>query len=101
VSQLWIDEMLRPHATVFPVAGGPQYGYLWWLQPVDDGVVRSYQARGNGGQYIMVVPAADLVVAFTGHAFNDPRQMIPFDLMKRFLIPMAMKAPPRQTPGLR
>ncbi len=63
------------------------YGYMWWVGvnvqrqypfPGD----RTYSARGNGGQYIFVIPSRDLVVVhardttggereFDGSAFNE------------------------------
>jgi CubicO group peptidase (beta-lactamase class C family) len=42
------------------------YGYLWWLWEDHHtlGVFTgAYSAQGNGGQYITVLPAIDLVVA--------------------------------------
>jgi len=41
------------------------YGYQWWVEdlPYKDRVVRSYSARGAGGQVVTVVPELDLVVA--------------------------------------
>jgi len=41
------------------------YGYLWWVEdlPYKDRIVRSYSARGAGGQLVTVVPDLDLVVA--------------------------------------
>jgi len=71
------------------VGNGPlDYGYMWWVGvdgqrqysfPGD----RTYSARGNGGQYIFVIPSRDLVIVhardtgpkggdtkFDGNAFN-------------------------------
>jgi CubicO group peptidase (beta-lactamase class C family) len=94
VSDTWITEMLRPHAKVNrDMAPNAQYGYLWWLEPVSNGVVRSFQSRGNGGQTVIVVPECDLVVAFTGSAFDEAEALAPFMLTTRFFIPMAKGLP--------
>ena len=37
-----------------------RYGYQWWVQPV--GGHASFQARGYGGQFIVVAPELDLVI---------------------------------------
>jgi CubicO group peptidase (beta-lactamase class C family) len=87
ISASFVDAMLTPHTTVHP-AGGPRYGYLFWLEPVEDGVVRSFQTRGNGGQFAIALPELDAVVTFTGHAYNDDaRQAAFFELTARRLIP--------------
>ncbi|HEX8170500.1 MAG TPA: serine hydrolase domain-containing protein [Thermoanaerobaculia bacterium] len=41
------------------------YGYLWWVEdfPYKNRMVRSYSARGAGGQTVFVVPELDLVIA--------------------------------------
>jgi CubicO group peptidase (beta-lactamase class C family) len=94
VSDTWITEMLMPHTKVNnAMAPNAQYGYLWWLEPVSNGLVRSYQSRGNGGQTVIVVPECDLIVAFTGRAFNELNALAPFMLTTRFFIPMAKGLP--------
>jgi CubicO group peptidase (beta-lactamase class C family) len=88
VSESWIRKINEP-AFIVPGApkGGPYIGYLWWQEPVVDGEVRSFQARGNGGQYLIAVPSEKILGVFTGSAFNDNKQMQPFLLMKNFVIP--------------
>jgi len=46
------------------------YGYLWWLRSKGNAVpadkkYEMYSATGSGGQRIVVVPAQNLVLAFT------------------------------------
>jgi CubicO group peptidase (beta-lactamase class C family) len=47
---------------------GSTYGYLWWGRdfPYRGGSVRSFSARGAGGQLITVFPELDLVIAIYG-----------------------------------
>lgn len=92
VSQGWLRAMLEPHASVTSTIPQLRYGYLWLL-PTREGRVSSYQTWGNGGQYLMVIPELRLVAAFTGHAYDDPRDMAAFELMNRYLIPMARRVP--------
>lgn len=83
----WIDASLAVTSPASTQMSGAAFGLLWWLQPVVDGQVRSFQARGNGGQYLIAVPSLNLVAAFTGTAFNDPKQLLPFALMQEHIIP--------------
>lgn len=48
------------------------YRYNWWTArtAINDGEVRIYQARGNGGQRIFVIPSFNAVVVFTGGNFD-------------------------------
>jgi len=41
------------------------YGYLWWLleEPAGSILAGAYSARGAFGQYIMVVPKLEMVIA--------------------------------------
>ena len=58
VPEWWVKEATRetgngPHETY------GNYGYLWWVQPSDQG---SFVAVGYGGQYIFVSPLHDTVI---------------------------------------
>lgn len=61
------------------------YGYLWWSRdfPHRGGTVRSFSARGTGGQLLTVFPDLDLVIAIYGgnHASRGYRyhyeQLVP------------------------
>jgi CubicO group peptidase (beta-lactamase class C family) len=67
VSEAWIRESTTPHARTSVFGPGPaDYGYLWWLLP--NGVIT---ASGAQGQWIFIVPGADLVVATTGESDAD------------------------------
>ena len=53
------------------------YGYLWWVEdyPYKNRTVRTYSARGSGGQTVTVVPDLDLVVATFAGNFNNRKGM--------------------------
>ena len=61
--------------TVVPAGGEPEpYGAQWWVNDAGDGSplrfpglpADAYWASGHDGQYVVVVPSADLVVVRTG-----------------------------------
>ncbi len=66
LSQDWIDFVRTP--TTAAGQNGISYGGQWWL--VDDSredvPKDAYAARGNRGQYVVVVPSRDLVIVRRG-----------------------------------
>jgi len=93
VPRSWIEESTRAHTELPPGngfgAGG--YGYMWWLYPGDPQAAARFDrldrvvARGNGGQILVVAPAAGLVAVHRGDldhgagvGFDDA-----FDVLRR------------------
>ena len=80
VSADWIEESTKPRLEVNPETTGmtPQdfqnsyfggsQAYIWAVNTIEVGErhYASYQASGNGGQLLIVVPELDLVVGMTG-----------------------------------
>jgi hypothetical protein len=50
----------------------------------------SYSARGRGGQFIIAVPAEQLVTVFTSPPDNGV-MFQPLDIMERYVLPAATK----------
>jgi CubicO group peptidase (beta-lactamase class C family) len=73
VSEYWVKESTdqQIQAANHPIYGMFGYGYQWWVKKVDD--CSSFRAWGRRGQFIVVVPELDLVVAVT----SDPAQPHP------------------------
>jgi len=80
VDESWVARSTAPYVEVSPAttgfdpeqfsefyAGGVD-GYAWHMYGVRSGerTYRDYEATGNGGQVLIVVPKLDLVVVFTG-----------------------------------
>jgi CubicO group peptidase (beta-lactamase class C family) len=70
----WVRESTQPHSDL---GNGEGYGYMWWTYragsvPRYPNLNRHdvYMARGTGGQAIIVVPGADLVVVHRGDTEN-------------------------------
>lgn len=68
----WVAEMVAPHTSNGEMnpgstrATGLEYGYMWWVFD-NDRVAPEYQGayagRGHFGQYLLVLPALDMVIA--------------------------------------
>ena len=76
VSRKWVDASIAPH----PMDASGTDGYNWHLNTIKVGErsFRQYEASGNGGQFVMVVPELDLVVMFTGGNYGN------FSVWRRF-----------------
>ncbi len=74
VSAEWIEQATRTVVTAG--ADGTGYGYQWWIlpEPLDD----IYEARGRGGQAIVVWPENELVLVFTGRGVDVRGDLAPF-----------------------
>lgn len=74
VSKEWVEEATRSSVLADP--DGTGYGYQWWvLAGAFDGV---YEARGRGGQAIVVWPTKDIVAVFTGRGIDVRGDIAPF-----------------------
>lgn len=81
----WVAESTKPHVEVTPQTTGLSDedfgnfyikgadGFAWHLGSLNaaDRSYRTYSAVGNGGQLLIVVPDADLVVLFTGGNYSQ------------------------------
>jgi CubicO group peptidase (beta-lactamase class C family) len=65
----YLDAALSPHADVNV---GVKYGYGIWLYPNGRaGGPADFEANGNGGQRIAVIPSKDMVMVVTGAGLDD------------------------------
>jgi len=80
IDEAWVKESTAPKVAISAQTTGmspEQFGnnyfggsqaYIWRTDVVKSGETsyRSYEASGNGGQLLIIVPELDLVVGFTG-----------------------------------
>ena len=88
ISPEWIEASTQTHSTSDLYGEG--YGYLWRImeRPIGNKTVRSYEAWGNGGQFIMVFPSLNMVTVFTGENYGKfPETEQPFELLERYILP--------------
>lgn len=77
-----------------------RYGYMWWITNIAG--YDAFYARGYGGQYLMVLPKADMVVLCTSD-WKQPEYPEHFALIEEFILPSiaGTPAPPRRSPAER
>lgn len=68
--------------------GAHGYGLLWWKrQMLVPGTDQSgFFAWGNGGNFIFVIPAHQLLVVFTGSNYNSDQGDNPFQILDRYVL---------------
>jgi CubicO group peptidase (beta-lactamase class C family) len=69
------------------------YGYQWWLGKYSSGTITAYSARGWGNQYIVVLPGVDMVVVFTGGAYDENIFELPiiyYDVIQDHILPAVL-----------
>jgi CubicO group peptidase (beta-lactamase class C family) len=70
VSQKWVDLSTRKYSEYGPKHG---YGLGWHLFQIEAGgkTYSEFEAEGNGGQIVSVIPALDLTVLFTTGNYDE------------------------------
>jgi len=68
------------------------YGMLWWKRTftADNAPVESFFTSGNGGNFIFVFPALDLVAVFTGSNYNSSAGNRPFEIVATYILPAVL-----------
>jgi CubicO group peptidase (beta-lactamase class C family) len=69
LSKDWISASFTSYSKTNDVTPGGGYGYLWWIQVLDDSIPM-YTARGWGGHFLAVVPRYKLVVVKRHDTFS-------------------------------
>ena len=86
VSKSWLTESTSMKTQL----AGRAYGYLWWHIPIphQGKTYLPITAMGNGGQYLFLLPDLQLMVVFTGGAYNSPDDKLPFAIMQKVVLPI-------------
>lgn len=94
VSERWVQQSIVRRGDMTPrididLAHG--YGYAWHFREarMRGRTISYYWAGGNGGQLIIVVPALDMVVGFTGGDYAQARKYLRWEIedMPRYIFP--------------
>jgi len=89
ISADWIAASVITHVDLSNVlVHSNGYGYQWWLDelPYKGQQLETWVTSGYGGQYTFVLPGLDLVVAFTGHNYENGQGIENLYSMMRFWI---------------
>lgn len=70
-----------------------RYGFFWYKERLKykDINTEVLFASGNGGQYMMLLPAYNVTAVFTGSNYGNWRSKLPFEILLKYIIPTIEK----------
>ena len=83
ISKSWIKESTLPKVD-------QHHGYFWTLHEREVGgkKMKSIEAWGNGGQFLIIIPQIDMTITFTGGNYNlYPEMEKGFKLLEQYILP--------------
>ncbi len=89
VSKEWVKESFGKYFKLENTDDKNEYGYLWWHNNYKKGdeVIEAIEARGAGGQYIILIPKYNLVCVVTSGNFRNGKYRQPEKIMRDYILP--------------
>ncbi len=90
IVESWMEESIKPH-----IKGSwpknSDYGYLWRLleREVGGKRMKTIEAWGNGGQFLIIIPEIEMTITMTGGNYNLFPEMEdrPFSILNEYILP--------------
>ncbi len=86
----WIEQSTHPHIQ----GSWPEnsdYGYLWRIleRNVGGKAMKTIEAWGNGGQFLIIIPEVEMTITITGGNYNLFPEMEekPFKILEEYILP--------------
>ncbi|WP_282043791.1 serine hydrolase domain-containing protein [Winogradskyella flava] len=72
LSEKWINTSFKKNTNLENTSKKNAYGYFWWhdTYTVNGKSISTMEARGNGGQYISIIPELNTVIVVTTENYN-------------------------------
>jgi CubicO group peptidase (beta-lactamase class C family) len=89
ISKSWIEQSLKAHIFLENVPEKNKYGYLWWHHEYsfDNQKIQTVEARGAGGQYIVLIPKLNIVLVITSGNYNNKKTQQPEKIIEKYILP--------------
>ncbi|MEL7424161.1 MAG: serine hydrolase [Bacteroidota bacterium] len=90
IAASWIEESTKPHIKCsYPTDA--DYGYLWRLleRNINGKPMKTIEAWGNGGQFLIIIPEVEMTITFTGGNYSlfPKMEEIPFEILEKYILP--------------
>lgn len=90
ITEEWIEESTKTHI-ISSYPANTDYGYLWRLleRDVNGKKMKTIEAWGNGGQFLIIIPEIEMTITFTGGNYNLFPEMEekPFEILNKYILP--------------
>lgn len=92
ISEAWVEESFKKHTRLQDVKDKNEYGYFWWHDNymINGKSVQSIEARGAGGQLIIVIPKLESVVVITAGNYRNGKWSHSRKLFKEYILPVLL-----------
>lgn len=90
ISEKWVNASFEKHTRLENTSKKNAYGYFWWHETyqVNERSIQTIEARGNGGQYISIIPELDVVIVVTTENYNNRRLSKQTELIiEKYILP--------------
>lgn len=89
LSKKWVKNSIKNYRNLENVPDKNGYGYLWWhnTYQLNGKSVRTIEARGAGGQYIIVIPSLKAVVVITSGNYRNEKTQQPEKIFEEYILP--------------
>jgi CubicO group peptidase (beta-lactamase class C family) len=89
VSKKWVEKSFKNYLELKNTKDKNGYGYLWWHKTytINGKDIKSIEARGNGGQYIFVIPALKTVCVITAGNYRSTKTQQPEYILENYILP--------------
>ena len=93
ISKAWVKSSFTNYRNLENVNDKNGYGYLWWHKEytVNGRAIKSIEARGNGGQYIFIVPELQVVAVITSGNYQSNKSQQPEAIFEQYILPALVK----------
>ncbi|MBP2831646.1 serine hydrolase [Aquimarina sp. U1-2] len=95
ISEQWVKNSFKKHTKLENTSKKNTYGYLWWHETytINQKPIAAIEARGNGGQYISIIPELNLVIVVTTENYNKKGAAKQTEkIIKEYVLSALMKA---------